>query len=261
MGKAIEGRISAIVNGRLNQIDGNAGAELFIWMGMIYLKLHLKDKTNRNNLDMRMQSGMIADYYEWNLLHHIHTVVRCFYVPTMIKPEVFGSILILPCRQEGSLDEFDFGDLHVAQTMMLRLGSKAIFVVFNDSGGALRFFQEVMLDKIKGPISELQAREIMTDLAMLNLHLKQRPVYQSDLDLLKEEHRIVAQLPQSFELEDWNYDLRGQLMWNAFKDAWQKLRFAGSTEDEVKKTVMTGKVTVLFDDKGDFAAEKRTDES
>jgi hypothetical protein len=57
---------------------------------------------------------------------------------------------------------------------MLRLGTTAIFVVFNDSNGALSFFQEVMLDKITAPISELQAREIMTEFAALNLHLKER---------------------------------------------------------------------------------------
>src|SRR6516225_6484251 len=62
----------------------------------------------------------------WDLLHHIHTVVRCFYIPTMIEANVFGSMMVLPCRQEGSADQFDFGDLHFGQTMMLRLGSTAI---------------------------------------------------------------------------------------------------------------------------------------
>jgi hypothetical protein len=259
MGNLIEERISAAVNGGLNQIGGEGALELFVWIGLIYLKLHLKDKANRKHLDMRVQSGMIADDYEWKLLHHLHTIVRCFFIPTMIEPSVFGSMLVLPCRQEGSNDEFDFGDLHIAQTMMLRLGSKVIFVVFNDSGGALRFFQEVTLDKIKGPISELQAREIMCDLAMLNLHLKERPVYRSDLDVMNEEHKIVAQLPSVLELENWNYELRGRLMWRAFKDAWQQLRMAGSTEDEVKRAVMTGKLTVLFDDKGNFATGKASD--
>lgn len=31
---------------------------------------------------------MIADDYEWDLLHHIHTVVRCFYIPTMVEANV-----------------------------------------------------------------------------------------------------------------------------------------------------------------------------
>lgn len=152
--------------------------------------------------------------------HHIHTVVRCFYTETLIEAQVFGSLVVLPCRQEGSPDEFDFGDLHIAQTMMLRLGSTAIFAVFNDSTGALSYFQENVLDKITGPISELQAREILTEFAMLNLHLKERPIYHSELDLPNETHRIVAQLPK-LELADWNYELRGALLWKAIGHAWR----------------------------------------
>lgn len=256
MGKAVEERMSAVVNGGPDSIQNflaSGGAlEVFVWMGLIYLKLHLKDKTNRKVLDKRLPSGMIADDYEWDLLHHIHTMVRCFYIPTIIEAQVFGSMLVLPCRKEGSLDDFDLGDLHVAQTMMLRLGSTAIFVVFNDSTGALSFLQENMLDKITGPISELQAREIMTEFAMLNLHLKERPIYRSEFDIVNEEHRIVAQLPERPELEGWNHELRGALMWNAFGHAWPQLRSAGTTEEDVKKAVMTGKLTVLFDDKGKF---------
>ncbi|WFU42721.1 hypothetical protein QA640_09800 [Bradyrhizobium sp. CB82] len=258
MGKTIEKPMSAVVNGGpdsiQNHVAANGALELFVWMGLIYLKLHLKNKTNRKILDTRVPGGMIADDYEWDLLHHIHTVVRCFYIPTMIEAQVFGSLLVLPCRQEGSPDEFDFGDLHIAQTMMLRLGRTAIFIVFNDSTGALSFFRENMLDKITGPISELQAREIMTEFAMLNLHLKERPIYQSELDTVNEQHRIIARLPDRPELEDWNYEVRGKLMWNAFGHAWPQLRFAGTTEEEVKEVILTGKLTVLFDDIGNFVS-------
>jgi hypothetical protein len=256
MGREIEEPMSAVVNGGPDSIQShiasNGALKLFVWMGLIYLKLHLKNKTNRKVLDRRVQSGMIADDYEWDLLHHIHTVVRCFYIPTMIMAQVFGSLIVLPCRLEGSSDEFDFGDLHIAQTMMLRLGSTAIVVVFNDSNGALSFFQENRLDKITGPISDLQAREIMTEFAMLNLHLKERPIYLSECDTAKERHTIIARLPDRPELEDWDYEMRGKLMWNAFGHAWPQLRFAGTTEEEVKKVILAGKLTILFDENDNF---------
>lgn len=225
-----------------------------MWLGLIYLKLHLKDKTFRKELDQRIPSGMIADDYQWDLLHHIHTVVRCFFVPTIIEANALGSMLVLPCRQELSDDQFDFGDLHLGQTMMLRLGGAAIVVVFNDSTGALSFFQENLLDKITGPINELQAREIMTEFAMLNMHLKERPIYHSELDTLNETHRIVANLPGRPELVEWNHELRGRMLWNAIGHAWPQLQFAGITKDEVEKAVLTGKLSVLFDDEGNFAA-------
>ena len=256
MGKLAEEQISSAIDGEPDSIQNfvlNGGIlKLFVWLGLIYLKLHLKDKTHRKELDRPIPSGMIADDYEWDRLHHIHTVVRCSYIPTMIEANVFGSMMVLPCRQEVSADQFDFADLHFGQTMMLRLRSTVIFVVFNDSTAAFSFFRENKLDKITGPISELQAREIMTEFAMLNTHLRERPVYRSELDLVNETHKIIATLPDRPELEEWSYELRGRLLWNVFEHAWPQLRFAGSSEKEVEKAVLTGKLTVLFDNEGNF---------
>lgn len=258
MGEVVEDRISAVIDGTpesiQNFVANGGGMELFVWLGLIYLKLHLKDKTYRKELDQRVSSGMIADDYQWDLLHHIHTIIRSCCIPTLIEASVFGSMMVLPCRQELSTDQFDFADSHFGQTMMLRLGSTAIFVVFNDSAGALSFFQENRLEKITGPINELQAREIQTEFALLNMHLKERPVYQSELDMRNETHKIVATLPDRLELEEWSYELRGLLLWKALEHAWPQLRFAGTTKEEVEKAVMAGKLTVLFDDEGSFVA-------
>lgn len=260
MGREIEQPMSAALDGSPDAVQkfvaSGGSLRLFVWLGLIYLKLHLKNKMNRKVLDTRVDAGMIADDYDWYLLHHIHTVIRCFYIPTTIEAQVFGSLMVLPTRQEGSPDEFDFGDLHTAQTMMLRLGRTAIFVVFDDSTGAFSYFQNNMIDRIKGPISELQAREIMVEFAMLNLHLKERPIYQSLCDTVKEEHTIVATLPPRPELGGWDLEVRGQLMWNALGHAWSTLPFAGSTEEEVKKVMLTGNLSVLLDDNGDFILGK-----
>jgi hypothetical protein len=256
MGRKIEQPMSAALDGGPDSVQNflvsGGGLKLFVWMGLIYLKLHLKNKTNRKVLDPRVDAGMIADDYDWYLLHHIHTVVRCFYIDTTIEKEVFGSLMVLPVRTEGSPDEFDFGDLHTAQTMMLRLGRTAIFVVFDDSTGALSYFQNNMLDKITGPISELQAREIMVEFAMLNLHLKERPIYQSLCDTGKEEHTIIATLAEKPELNGWDFEARGRLMWNAIGHSWSNFPHIGSTEEEVKKVVLTGNFSVLLDDNADF---------
>jgi hypothetical protein len=256
MGREIEEPISAALDGSPHSVQdfvaSGKGLHLFVWMGLIYLKLHLKNKTNRKVLDPRVQAGMIADDYDWYLLHHLHTVIRCFYIPTTIEPEVIGSLMVYPVRVEGSLDEFDFGDLHASQTMMLRLGRTAIFVVFDDSKGALAYIQNNMLPKITGPISELQAREIMVEFAMLNSHLKDRPIYQSLCDIATEEHTIIARLSERPELEGWDFEARGQLMWNAIGHAWSTLPSLGSTEEEAKNAVLTGNISVLWDDNGDF---------
>lgn len=256
MGREIEKPISAALDGSPHSVQdfvasGN-GLHLFVWMGLIYLKLHLKNKTHRKTLDTRVDAGMIADDYDWYLLHHLHTVIRCFYIPTTIGPGVLGSLMIYPVRTEASLDEFDFGDLHVTQTMMLRLGRTAIFVVFDDSGGAQSYVQSKLLPKLTGPISELQAREIMVEFAMLNWHLKDRPIYQSLCDTVKEEQTIIARLSDRPELDGWDLEVRGQLMWNAIGHAWSTFPSLGASEEAVKKVVLTGNMSVLWDDNGDF---------
>ncbi|HVR57226.1 MAG TPA: hypothetical protein VMT72_10405 [Pseudolabrys sp.] len=256
MGRRIEQPMSRALDGSPHAVQdfvaSGGGLELFVWMGLIYLKLHLKNKTNRKVLDPRVDAGMIADDYDWYLLHHLHTVIRCFYADTVIEPEVFGSLMVYPVRVEGSLDEFDFGDLHATQTMMLRLGRTAIFVVFDDSKGAQSYIQHTMYPRLTGPISELQAREIMVEFAMLNFHLKDRPIYQSLCDTEKEEHTIIARLSEKPELDGWDLDARGQLMWDAIGHAWSTFPSLGSTEEEVKRAVLTGKISVLWDDNGNF---------
>jgi hypothetical protein len=256
MGSMVEDPISKAFYGGpysiQNFVADGGGLQLFVWLGLIYFKLHLKDRSFRKEVDHRVPSGMISDDFEWELLHHIHTVVRCFYIPTSIDANVIGSLMVLPCRQEMSLDQFDFGDLHYGQTMMLRVGNAAIFVVFNDSKGAQSFFHENVLDRINGPINELQAREIMTEFALLNMQLKQRPIYQSELDTLNETHTVVAKLSDRPELDGWDYDLRGQMLWRAIGHAWPQLRFAGVTKDEVERVVLTGKLSLLFDHQGNF---------
>jgi hypothetical protein len=56
-----------------------AGLNVFVWMGLIFLKTHLKDRKYRVHLDQRMGDDKIADQYDWEDLHHLHSIVRCFY--------------------------------------------------------------------------------------------------------------------------------------------------------------------------------------
>lgn len=120
MGTEIEAPISNAVN---------AGSEvfadfivkncllIFTWMGLIFLKTHLKDRKFRVHLDQRMGDEKIADQYEWEYLHHIHCIVRCFYTNREIQQEAIGSMLGLPVRAQASQEQFEFGDLYLAQSM------------------------------------------------------------------------------------------------------------------------------------------------
>src|SRR5262245_1652434 len=178
MGREIEDPISEIIRGGVasvaNYVKENGSLKIFVWLGLIFLKTHLKDRTFRRHLDERKGRELIADDYDWEHLHHIHTVVRCFYVGSHIEPEVLGSFMMFQARKHLAEETFDFADLYLAQTMLLRLGDVAFIAVFDDSQAAMtKFFPRTKT--IDGPLTELQLREVMTELAWLNLLLKERP--------------------------------------------------------------------------------------
>jgi hypothetical protein len=256
MGARIEHPISEVVQAGQDAIFRFIASghllQLFVWMSLIYLKTHLKDRAHRVELDRRRGDQMIADQYDWTLLHHLHCVVRCFHTGCAVEREVMGSFIALPVRAEVMRGEFDYGDLYLAQTMLVRVGDTAFVAVLNDSSGAMAYFRE-RARRITGSVSEVQLREIMVDLAYLNLHLKERPVFQSDLDPVRETGRILAVRPR-LALANLVKRVRGDLLLNAVRDALPFIEIGGMRGDALCEVVRAGEVTFLFDDDGAFIA-------
>ena len=255
MGDLVENPVSKVVSGGSEAINGflESGGllKLFVWMGLVFLKVHLRDRRLRLQIDSRKGGGYIGDLHAWEDLHHLHCIVRCFYNDCEVDPEAIGSFLSLPVRRESSSNAFDFADFSFEQTMFLRLDDVGLIAVFNDSGASNTFFWQ-SLEKIKGAVSELQLREIMVELAFLNRHLKTRPVFWSELDLVKEKYRIWAKRPPRPELVDLDYTVRGELLRRAFGYALPNLQGVGYTREEILNAMESGAFTFLFDDDGGF---------
>jgi len=69
MGREIEERISRVVNAEPEAVQkhiaaGN-GLEFFVWLGLIFLKTHLKDRDFRIDRDLREPDDKIGDLYDW----------------------------------------------------------------------------------------------------------------------------------------------------------------------------------------------------
>jgi hypothetical protein len=255
MGEEIEKPISEIIqSGAVTDfLLANGNLKFFVWMGLIYLKTHLKDRAHRINLDARKGSETIADDYDWVRLHHIHTVVRCFYVGSLLQPSVLGSFLALPVGRGISLEPFDFADLYYAQTMLLRLDDVALLAVFNDAGGVLSHFRK-KLERITGRLSDIQLREVMVELAFLNLHLKDRPTFSSQIDLDNEVHAIAATLPK-FELHEPRWPLRGRLLRQALGGLLAHIEGSNLSALQMEEAIKSGDLTFLFNDSGEFVTD------
>jgi hypothetical protein len=255
MGKEIEEPVSAIIRAGSEAVTESltkgALLKFIVWMGLIFLKTHLKDRLLRQHLDPRKGTQAIADQYDWSDLHHLHTVVRCFYSGSEVTPEAAGSFLCLPVRREASPDDFDFFDLNVAQTLMIRLNDIGLIAVFNDSGGAMNCYER-KLSGVTGPVSELQLREIAAEFAFLNLHLNPRPTFHSEIDGTNEVIRIVANRPPAPTLSELDYGVRGDLVNRALKHALPSMRFPPFTTEQVQDQVRAGRFSLLFDDDGKF---------
>ena len=261
MGELVERPVAETVAGgvpAINRFIQEGGLlKLFVWMGLIFLKTHLRDQDFRMDPDLRNQVGQIGDLHAWNNFHHLHCVVRCFYNDCKIDPQAVGSFLALPVRRELSRERFDFADLSHAQTMLLRLDDLGLLAVFNDSCAAMSLFQPTR-EKIKGAVSEFQLREIMVQLAFFNLHLQSRPTFYSDFDLSQERYRIGAERPPELTLKEIDHAVRGKLMRRAFSDILREPHVPGLTTKEALNAMESGKFTFLFDDNGRFIDRSST---
>jgi hypothetical protein len=80
---------------------------------------------------------------------------------------------------------------------MIRIGQIAVFAVMNDSRACQILFKSY-LDKIDGPLTPLQLKEIFAHLVFINFHLKVRPLYQSTIS--PNGYEIIVKLPEKPEL-------------------------------------------------------------
>jgi hypothetical protein len=252
MGEVFEDPMSELFGGGLEAVSKylkeRGPWDLFRWMGLIFLKAHLKNKYLNYHRDSRKGDMKIAELHSWEELHHLHCVARSFHSGAKLAPEVLGSLCVFPAKVRPHFEGFDFIDLTAAQTMLLCIGDVAVIAVFNDSQAALSVAHEDFDRKIGGPLSPLQLRELAARLASVNLQVEPRTRFFSDIDAIAEDYWIRAERPDQVHLPAWDDDLHGAIMHALTKDMVREI----SNGEEILNLVKTGRYTFLTTPEGAF---------
>jgi hypothetical protein len=251
MGREVEEPIRALVEqgsrAIFERVERDGPLRLFVWLALLFLKTHLKDRTLRWHRDLRQPDHRIGELQTCEELRHLHTLARCFYAKCTVAKEAMGSLLVMSATQPHGGQPFDFTDLSAAQTLLLRLDDVALLAVFNDSCGAMQGLMP-KLNKITG---------LMAELAFVNLHIEHRPTFHTLVDGRTGEQSIAATLPPEFSLIPMDKGVRGSLLHQAVQHALGQLHVPGFTNDQVVAGITCGEWTFLFDDDGKFIGESK----
>lgn len=252
LGARLEQRVSQLLAGGMRvvgeYVERRGAGLFFLWIALIFLKTHLRDREFRFHLDQRKGDAPIADFYDWADLHHIHCLVRSVYTGAVIEPTAFGSCLILEAKTEPLYEHFDYADLYQPQSVLLRVGDVCIIAVLNDSGAAFSKFLPD-LEKLTGALGPLQLREVFAHLAFINTKLKVRPQFRSRLGR-DGTYRIVGEHPPQVELKHSTRRDFGKILYACTHETVRRLR--QSNRNEMLEGIRAGRWTFLFDEKGKF---------
>jgi len=202
LGERVEQPVSEILKAGASCVSKHARQRgpwlLFVWLCLIYIKTHLRDKAFRWALDTREASSQIGDNYEWEELHHIHCIARSCVTRTRLAPETLGSVLIVPAAIHRHVEPFDYADIYAARTVLVRIHDVAIVAVLNDSCACYSVEKEDLLPRLLGALAPVQLRELLAHFADLNLRIVDRPRFYSEF--AGSTYSISATHPEQVEL-------------------------------------------------------------
>jgi hypothetical protein len=218
---------------------------LFGWMNLLFLKVHLKDRTLLLNRDRRVSSPRISDIYDWPEMHHIHCVARMVYTNIALAVEALGSTLIFPAKTDVPAGDFDYADYYPGRAMLLRSRDTAVFCVLNDSCGALNLLMDD-LKRITGPLGAAQCRELLAHFAYANMLIKERPRFHTSIEPNRDQLVISAAVPEQLDVNEFSQEEFGHIAYSVLRGLFSNVPSPNS-EGDILEFVRQGRWTFLFD--------------
>lgn len=226
---------------------------LYVWLCLLFIKTHLKDRQLREHLDFRQGDARIADRYDWISLHHIHCVARLPYVQGAIMPDVVGTIRWYRIDDPTSVGLFDYYDLTHDQTIALRLGDLGIVAVLTDCGASPKAWYNEFLELQGKTLTMVQLREVAARLAIANRDLINRPVFGTAInrDVNPAEVILISQHDREAHFRPFDRKAYGEVLKHALSSYEKSLLLLnGDQEGDVLEQISSGTVSFLFDESG-----------
>lgn len=218
---------------------------IFLWVNLIFLKIHLKDNELRLDRNLKSPDRKIGDLHDWTQLHHCHALVRATRLGFGIDMQtILGSLFCLKLGDWAQDHPYDYNDHLPSQTVMIRLGEVALICALNDSCGVFQGLAK-KLENLPHQINPVQLLEILTEFQFVNIHIKDRPVYKTEIDTITGEVTILGQIPKNFELEELDFSIRGELMVRNIYGSIEGFTMSGLTVEETTKLIAQGDVTFM----------------
>jgi hypothetical protein len=250
MAREFESPISELVRDGYEAITDHLRTDgplrLFVWLNLIFLKAHLRDRMLPLQLDRRKGSELLSGAYAWEDLHHVHCVARSFYSDTILDASAYGSLIIVPAKVSKPSALFDYKDIYQGQVLLLRMDQIAILGVLNDAG-AVNSMAKDMISKIDGPLSPIQLREIFAHFVYINRRLAERPTFMTNANVQRNELTITSDHPEQVSLEQHDPSELGGIILASVEDL---LDSYNATDD--RDSIRQGKWTSLFRPDGSF---------
>jgi len=262
MGNVIETPVSKLIsNGYAcvtKHLQENGPRLFFVWISLIFIKTHLKDKTLRLHQDQRKEDGQISDPYQWEELHHIHCIARSFYTNANIEAIALGSFVLLPARVEDFFVQFDYADMYYSQSVLLRLDDICFVTVLDDYCAAFSVYKR-QLEKIKESLSPLQLQEIFVHLSYINLLLENRPTFSSRIDCEKGCYSILGEHPDEWKLGEHKFEVFGEMLYKHTQRTLNQLKNEDKLKidniDLIQEKIKKGEWSFLFNNDGEFMGD------
>lgn len=246
LGKVLEAPISQAICGGYESFSTFARSNsnlLFAWLNLIVFKTHLKDLSLREVKDLRVESGVIAERYNWLDFHHAHAIARAPLYDIEISAEAIGTIMTFPIADFEKSGNFDYRDHWPTDTVFLRIHEIGIVSVLNDSGKVAEMaIPRVPLD---APPNVIQAAEILTEFQAASAHLLNRPTFATFADTETGYCSIEAIIPEEVEIKDFSVELFGEIFWMNLQPFIRNRNQDGVLLFDQEEDIKAGRVTFL----------------